>query len=139
MQNQIIDTDCIAANDTVASIEDLSNYELSDLIKLLNLKSNSSHKSTHSINLKCNNTKKIALISILKDTSINSFQAGESIIFRVLEGTLNLSSCFKVKRLEENDVAILAENTKFNLTAVNDCIFVMTTIKSKPDSNEMGE
>jgi len=137
MQAQVFITKNVLTSDFAAVVEDLSEYKLSDLNKKLNQKINSVQKPFCFLNLKCDNTIKIAIVSIFKGTSLNSFQAGKAVILNIFGGVLNLSSSNKVKRLGKNDVAVLTENVKFNLTAVNDCIFVITSIRNNSNSKDI--
>lgn len=73
-------------------------------------------------------TRKIVLTAMQDRTEVESFNKGDSVSFKVIEGRMKFRSPVKTVILVAGQLLILREKTRFSLTSLEESAFLLTII-----------
>lgn len=107
------------------------NFKLPSLIKKMKLSNSWAMGELNTMILLKSPYKQILLTAMHEGTLIKSFQSNISITFQVVEGKLNFYARNKSVTLEKGQVFTLYENINYNLTTMQETVFLLTLIKGK--------
>lgn len=105
-------------------------HDLSGLIRRMKLSNAWSEGSLNAMILEKNTLENVVLVALHEGTEIVSYQANDSITFRVIEGKMEFKSRNTSAALDSGQVLTLNDKVKYRLTASEETVLLMSIAKN---------
>lgn len=109
---------------------DTPTHDLSGLIRRMKLSNAWSEGSLNAMILEKNTLENVVLVALHEGTEIVSYQANDSITFRVIEGKMEFKSRNTSAALDSGQVLTLNDKVKYRLTASEETVLLMSIAKN---------
>jgi hypothetical protein len=107
----------------------LLNFDLPVLIKKMKRSNSWINGELNTMILLKSRNKQIILTALHEDTMIQSFQSNDSVTLQIIEGRLNFYTRKKSIILNKGHMLTLSEKINYNLTSMEETVFLLTIIK----------
>lgn len=105
-------------------------HDLPGLIRKMKLSNAWAEGNLNAMILEKNKLENIVLVALHEGTEIVSYQANDSITFRVLEGKMEFKSRSTSAELDRGQILTLNDKVKYSLTASEESVLLMSIAKN---------
>jgi hypothetical protein len=129
MEDAILKTRSLLVKDNRFLNAKLLNFDLPVLIRKMKKSNSWATGDLNTMILLKSPKKQIILTALHDDTQIESFQSNDSITLQIIEGSLNFYTIKQSVTLGKGQLLTLSEKLNYQLTSMEDTVFLMTIIK----------